>query len=970
MLSNWVLEKLEAQKDASMLLVRDSLRLLPEADGAVHRFANDNGFTVVIASTNLVFRELFEKASMSKDAKKILLIDRAPVRRRSHSSLAKAPPPFYPDFLSKVPETARIDVNLRQYLIEKTGDPNWPQETNEPRFARLISSCLENVLKAHSNLRAAHPTRFTDHDFKAIVAYSALGIPEAAFKLKWAEAKSYWRIGLLGHHALEELDSLVPEVARPIREELRGAPSPFCWFADHPAEIVVRSFYLAAILAQHFEHWQLLLTNIDPELKPFSKIEPAFLRKAAPELVSLDPARAHEDLLEIEASLSKDALTFLLLDQMKIAERDRFAAAIKNESYSILIRSLALLMALAELVSEPPDRKALEEVMRSLLSEGDRKTATFIEGRPSTAWTNLKEAYIRAWEIMRIKNDLALAVKNLKVRKVEDLSFKWFRSVWNEKRANRLEYYLSALERLAHSVDFLPRSATDLPSAFVNAADRIRERIGVMREDIQRLLLELNGRYQDLVASEYTSWIGKDGKVRLTAQFLRRCVKPNWDPKNEKAVVFVFDGMRYDIWDELLRPIFEDRMELIADYPASSLLPSETHISRKAIFAGAYPDAFDLRSGEDALLKDAMRREFGYEGDVEIVVPDGMGTGETVRYRAGNIDFYIFELCDKELHKVQMKTLPDGRVVPGRPLAFIYQQHIKNIIDTEVLAIVRDLPHDTKVFIVADHGFGPVGRERIRLETTWLNDPTDCFYQNAWLREKLSDVSAPRKVRANTLEFSIAELHMPAVQEAYDRSTNRHWQKKYASIIFPRTGYALARPRSHFNPDAYSHGGISVQEMLIPMIVMRVKSAEEGLIILGTIVGPTDVIEGEEAEFRLPIELTQPRKVQDLRIEARATYRNKEDAAPLPPQVQYVSGKGGDVVFRFTPDPGDASEEERRTGIMERTLRISVTYREGPRTVRKSRTLRFSVRLSPAKIVRRVPAHLGKILGLTPKSMR
>jgi len=968
MLTSWVLEKLEAHKDEGMLLLRDSLRLLPEADGAVHRFANDNGFTVVIASTNLVFRELFEKTFASKDARKLLLVDRAPVRRRSHSSLTKAPPPFYPDFLSRVPESARIDINLRQYLIEKTGDPNWPQETNDPRFARLITGCLENVLRAHSNLRAAHPSRFTDHDFKAIVAYSALGVPEAAFKR--AEARSYWRIGLLGHHALEELDSLAPEVARSIRDELRSAPSPFCWFADNPAEMVVRAFYLAAILAQHFEHWQLLLANIDPDLKPFSEIKNELLKEAAPELVSLDPARAHEDLLEIEASLSKDALKLLLLDQMKITEGNRFAAVIKNERYSILIRSLALLMALAELVSETSGSEGIEEVMRSFTVEGDGKASAFIEGRPSVTWINLKEAYDLAWETRRIKDDLAVTVKNLKVKKLEELSFEWFRSVWNEKRANRLEYYLSALERLSHSVDFLPRRATDLPSVFVNAADHIRERIGGLREDIQGLLAVLNSRYQEFIASKYTSWLDKDCEVRLTAQFLRRCVKPNWDPKSEKAVVFVFDGMRYDIWDELLRPIFEDRMELIADYPASSLLPSETHISRKAIFAGAFPDAFDMRSGEDALLKDAMRREFGYEGDVKVVAPDGMGTGETVRYRAGDIDFYIFELCDKELHKVQMKTLPDGRIVPGRPLAFIYQQHIKNIIDTEVMAIVRNLQHDTKVFIVADHGFGSIGRERIRLEAAWLNEPTDCFYQNAWLRQTLTDAGAPRKVRMNTLEFSAADLHMPTAQEAYDRSANQRWQKKYSTVIFPRTGYALARPRSHFNPDAYSHGGISIQEMLIPMIVMRVKSPEEGLLELGAIAGPTDVIEGEETEFRLPIGIAKPQKAQDVRVEAYATYQDKEETTPLPHQVQYVSGKGAEIIFRFTPETNDATEEERRSGVMERTLRIGITYREGSRTVRKSRTLRFSVRLNPAKVIRRVPAHLGKILGLTPRSMK
>jgi len=969
MLSSWVLKKLQTLKEEQILLVQDSLRLLPETEGAVHRFANESGFTVIIASTNLVFRELYEKATASKETKKLLLIDRAPARRRAHASLTKAPPPFYPDLLSKIAKTAQIDISLRQFLIEKTGDPNWPQESNDPRFARLITGRIEAVLKAHASLRVAHPTRFTDHDFKTIVAYSALGVPEAAFKRP--EAKTYWRIGLFGYPALEELDSLASKVAHSIRDELRSAPAPFCWFADSPPELIVRAFYLSTILVQHVEHWKLLLTSIDPDLKPFSEMDTALICEAAPELVSIDPVRAHEDLLEVEASLPKEALNLILLDQMNVFANGQFAEIIENERYSTLIRSLALLVALDNLLSDEPSFAFHEKVNRTLFAEPDGKKDIFIEQRPSPAWENLKEAYRLVRSIRDIQDALNVAVKNLSVKPTTELTFEWFRSLWNDRRVNRLEYYLSALERLVFSVDFLPRSATDLPPAFSGALDRIRERISTLRDDTQRVLTGVNARYQELVAAKYKSWITTDSsEIRLTSQFLRRCVKLHWDPQSEKAVVFVFDGMRYDIWDELVRPIFEDRMEIIADYPATSLLPSETHISRKAIFAGTFPDSFDSRSGEDALLKEAMKREFGYEGDVGVVAPEGVGTGETVRYRANNIEFFIFELCDKELHKIPVKTLPDGRCVPGRPLAFIYQQHIKDIIDTEVMAIIRGLSPDTKVFVVADHGFGSIGRERIRVEMAWLNEPTDCFYLNARLRQALGDAGAPRKVRDSVLEFPVADLRMPDSGEAYDRSANRSWRKKFASIIFPRTGYALARPKANFKPDAYSHGGISIQEMLVPMLAMRVKAPEEGLLVLGPIAGPSDLIEGEEAEFRMPVQLTQSHKNREVRVEAQAVYQNKEDIAPLPAQVQYVSAAGGEIVFRFIPDVADASDEERKAGIMERTLRIGVTYREAQRVVRKARTIRFFTRLNSEKIVRRVPAHLGKILGLTPKSMR
>jgi len=969
MLSSWVIEKLEALKDEQILLVQDSLRLLPEADGTVHRFANERGFTVIIASTNLVFRELFEKATVSKETKKLLLIDRAPARRRAHASLTKAPPPFYPDILARTADTARIDISLRQFLIEKTGDPNWPQEANDPRFARLITGSIDAVLKAHASLRVAHPTRFTDHDFKTIVAYSALGVPEAAFKRP--EARSYWRIALIGYPALEELDSLAPEVARSIRDELRSAPAPFCWFADSPPEMIVRAFYLSTILSQHVAHWRLLLISIDPDLKAFSEMDTSLISEAAPELVSIDPHRAHRDLQDVESSLSKDALNLILLDQLKVTANGRFAEVIENEHYSVLIRSLALLVGLDSLLSDAPPLESHKKLEQVLFAETDGKKDLFIEQRRSPAWENLKAAYRLVRSIRDIRDTLDVAAKNLSVKPTSELTFEWFRTLWNDRRVNRLEFYLSAVERLVLSMDFLPRPANELPPAFPAAQARIRERLSKLRDEIQRTLSALNVRFQELIAARYTSWVASDSsEVRLTSQFLRRCVKPNWDPQSEKAVVFVFDGMRYDIWDELVRPIFEDRMEIIADYPATSLLPSETHISRKAIFAGTFPDSFDTRRGEDALLKEAMQREFGYAGDVEVVTPDGMGTGETVRYRAGNIDFYIFELCDKELHKIPVKSLPDGRCVPGRPLAFIYQQHIKDIIDTEVMAIIRGLTPNTKVFVVADHGFGAIGRERIRIDLPWLNEPNDCFYLNAWLRQSLASVGAPRKVRDNVLEFSVSDLRMPHSGEAVDRSTKQTWQKNFESIIFPKTGYALARPHANFNPDAYSHGGISLQEMLVPMLAMRVKTPEEGLVVLGSIAGPAELIEGEEAEFRMPIRLSESYKHRELRIEAQAVYQTKETTPAISPLVQYISSSGGEIVFRFVPDAADASDEERKTGIMERTLRISITYREGQRMMRKARSIEFSMRLNSEKIVRRVPAHLGKILGLTPRSMK
>jgi hypothetical protein len=264
MLQSWIISKLEPVKECNRVLVRDPLQLIGEADGTIHRFACENGYTVVKAATNLAFRDLYDQVCADPEIAKILVIDRAPARRRATSSITKAPPPFYPDLLAHTPLDCRINLDLRLFLREATGDDNWPTETNDPRYARLIVRNLEAVQRAHKNLRAAHPTRFDDHDFRTIVAFAALGVAESAFKKPNGD---YWKIGLLSYEALEEAGNAhAGNHQTDPRRAAQGA-RPFCHFANHSADLVVRAFYLSVILSQHSENWNLLLANVDPDLK-------------------------------------------------------------------------------------------------------------------------------------------------------------------------------------------------------------------------------------------------------------------------------------------------------------------------------------------------------------------------------------------------------------------------------------------------------------------------------------------------------------------------------------------------------------------------------------------------------------------------------------------------------------------------------------------------------------------------------
>ncbi|MBI2191209.1 MAG: hypothetical protein HYU36_04420 [Planctomycetes bacterium] len=90
----------------------------------------------------------------------------------------------------------------------------------------------------------------------------------------------------------------------------------------------------------------------------------------------------------------------------------------------------------------------------------------------------------------------------------------------------------------------------------------------------------------------------------------------------------------------------------------------------------------------------------------------------------------------------------------------------------------------------------------------------------------------------------------------------------------------------------------------------------------------------------------------------------------LPRQVLYVPANGEDAVYRSKPDLSIATPEERQQGEIRFNLTITANCRKGARSFQRTQSAAFSVRLDPEKVIRRVPAKLGNILGLTPKSMR
>jgi hypothetical protein len=939
------------------VVINDPHRIIPENHQELIKVAEEYGFVIISASTNLVFRELLFHARQDKK-QKLLLIDHTPPLRKECANLKnKAPPLFYPDLTYDMPEKNIIDVNIQQYLISKTGDASWPKDANNRRYARLIYDNLIAVLIAYANLRKADPKRFSDEDFKIIVAYSLLGIPHSAFKQ--LPVGDLWQL-VLKNEKIDELQTFAPEIVNIIKSEIMKTEKPFCWFANEDSNKIIRGFFTSLILSQHTNDWQILLANVDPSIAKFQDISKSTLNKYGPEIIRIDPITADKDILSIESSFTKNALRTVLVDRLGITNYDGYKSILEKEAYSVLFRSLALTLALRDLLMANLTISQSKEIYELISSN----KGFFVEQRNSESLQTIANLYKSAYEIVTTKQELKSFLKVLRIGNIQEWTFKLFWEKWNNKEINRLEYNLSYVERNYNYIrDFVVPSSLELPEEIGKSFADISEAIKKTSQQSEIDLCELNDHFQDFIVQHYPNWVKESPEVVLTSQFINRCLRPYWDKEKEKAVVLIFDGMRYDIWSKFLKPLSLNYMDIIEEFKASAILPTETHITRKAISAGTFPDMFDSTSAENKLLEKAVytRNERSYP--IEVVAPDGLGTGETVRYRGNNIEVYIFELCDKFLHRISVKTI-NNREVPAQPIEVIYEQ-LRNIFEKEVLSIIRRLPKGAKVFITADHGFKRIHRNALWITKEDLNEEKDCNYLNCRLAVPLEKSNIPKLNQEKIIRFKPETLRLPSHETRVDYHHNSH-EKTISDVIFPRSQYAFARPNSRFEPDAWSHGGISLQEMIIPMVALKIREsdAETLNIDLGK---NSEFNETQEIVFLIKLQAKGKSLADAIRLDLEAIVNGRNDRTAVGSKVVLLKPwQEQEITFNYKFDSAQVSEEERATGEIIRQLTVTAKYNFGKKQYTKTETKEFKIHINAGRIVRRVGG-LGNIIGLSPR---
>ncbi len=927
-LESFILMKLELQKSSPMIILRDPQRMIRPGARAVDGWAQEHGYTVLLCTGNLALREMYEHLRNTPDAK-ILLVDRS----RNDGQL------FYPDLEAASPQPP-LEITLRDFLVEKTGDLAWPHLVADRNFSRLILANIEGVIAAHEQLRQISPTRFSDSDFYKIILGASLHINPFK-KLSTSEVR---KICLEQHSTLEELNRVLPDEVKEILQQIiKSAPKPFCYLLDRDPEVIIRAFTLAGILHQHGLDYSLLLANLDPALHEYKNIEPAVLDAALKDQIAFDPDCILSDVQKVEEFLKEDPrrLSFLLRDQLHLDEPKYAEEVLKKEQLSNLVRSIAMATLLVDLILELNWQKHLK-VLKNL--EKQEREAVFpVLRRPTEQWQQLLSAYKRAISLYELTEKLKNQYMDLKVAQTEDLTFTKFDQLWNQERLNRLDFYVSDLERMLRVSDMLPVPHAQLWPEFEKRWNDARAAFKSTSDVVDKVFKVINKQFQDLYHKNYTKWIlQNDSPVVFTHQFLNRMLKAHWDPKSGvKAVVMVFDGLRTDAWDEFVRPVLEEQYDVIESRPGSALIPTETELSRKAIAAGALPSEFAIKSKRELdLLAAWLKVNMNLSPQFSVLRDDDtIASGMTVRYQSKELDYIVFNFTDDNLHH------------NSQDLAFIYNTTVREIIRQDVRSVLRELPANAMVFVTSDHGFTPMPSGTLDVTDQIVGDPALIKYRSVRAAHNFTGAEATQVV---SFDIRALKIPIPNVPHGYD---------PVQSVLFPRPGINFRRDSYKHSPDRYSHGGLSLAECMVPMVVLSRRRQDQGVLILEDVQQIGSMNENEPLEVSIKIRSNQM-FFDGLPITLSFSTPEITD------RKEFFSGIEKIYQVQWKPKLKDITEEERNQGFMDIPLTVILTYAHKDQSFRQSKNADLRIRLDTNRLRRRIDSKLDLLMGKTPKELK
>lgn len=331
---------------------------------------------------------------------------------------------------------------------------------------------------------------------------------------------------------------------------------------------------------------------------------------------------------------------------------------------------------------------------------------------------------------------------------------------------------------------------------------------------------EANNGFAKYVAKHYMDWVnGQSGEPRplMSVDIFKSRVFPALD-KGEKVFLIVVDNFRYDQW-KMLSMTIADQF-LVNEELYVSILPTATQYARNAIFSGLmpsqiasmFPDLWvdeDEEEGknlnEEPLIKTQMERYRRKETFCYHKVNDSLGAekllerfNELARYDLNVVVINFIDMLSHARTESKMVRELANNESAYRSITLSWLRH------SAMSEFFRRLAQgDYHVILTTDHG-----SIRCQKPLKIVGDRNT----NTNLRYKLG-----KNLAYNAKELFVIKEPKAAQLPAPNLST---------SYVFATGNSFFAYPNNYnyyvsYYRDTFQHGGISMEEMLIPLVSLK-----------------------------------------------------------------------------------------------------------------------------------------------------